>query len=79
MIVWPTQNMGFVDWADSLRLTRPDLTSNYITISEDQWQDWAFNLLQNNDLIRLNAPFPYGFADWRDWAERFISALGAAA
>jgi hypothetical protein len=66
--------LALQDWADQVcldldangplsRLTNPDL-----------WQDWAVQFLSLNSIGR-NLPNPYGFKEWRDWAERFCGAL----
>ena len=63
-----------LDWADQLVL---DL-GRYGVIgrleSEDEWQDWAMQLLNNTTLGR-NLPNPYNFTEWKDWAERLCGAL----
>lgn len=78
MIVWPTQNMTFKDWADSLRLTRKDLRINPIVIDEKKWQYWAFQILQNKQCQTANAPQPNEYPSWREWAMRFINAFGSS-
>ena len=46
----------------------------------DEWQDWASSLIGDPDFIGLDAPDPYNFDDWREWAQLFFltQELGTA-
>lgn len=60
------------DWADfvTLPLEAIGVTPRRL-LDPDNWQDWAFNLIQSSSLQGFNVPDPRGFDDWRDWAFRF--------
>ena len=37
----------------------------------ENWRDWAAHAISLGGLQAKNAPNPYQFDDWREWAERF--------
>lgn len=77
MITWPTKNTSFIDWRDTLVLTRPDIDINPRVNSEDEWREWAGRLIQSAVCQTANSPRPEGFKDWRSWADAFIKSFGA--
>lgn len=38
----------------------------------EDWQNWAMNLVGDPDEIGRDAPIPYDFDDWREWASLFF-------
>jgi hypothetical protein len=38
----------------------------------DKWQDWAVSLIGDPDDIGQDAPDPYQYDDWREWASLFF-------
>ena len=72
----PTQQQSFGDWADSLRFLRPDFEIQPIVVDIDDWQDYAFRLMQSTILQTANAPRPDSFDNWQDWAQELIKTLG---
>lgn len=79
MIIWPTRSTKFIDWADSLRLTRPDIEINPRIDNEKEWRKWASHLIQSQPCQNVNAPRPDNFARWENWADAFIKAFGTQA
>lgn len=43
--------------------------------SEDEWATWANALFSVPDLVAQGIPQPIGFANWREWAERFVGTV----
>lgn len=41
----------------------------------DEWQDWAAGFVRAQELAQRVLPDPYGFPDWREWAERAAPML----
>jgi hypothetical protein len=62
------------DWADQVALDLDRFGSFGRLDHPDNWQNWAMQFLNNTSLGR-NFPLPYDFADWREWAERFVQIL----
>lgn len=65
--------MDVIEWTDKMN---PILIpyGGFIGKLEDpaQWQDWARSVILINNQWQGQAPNPYEFTDWRDWAERFL-------
>jgi hypothetical protein len=72
MITMP-YNMTLADWADQVVLDL-DRYGAFSKLEGDDWQNWGVQFLNNNNLNRY-IPIPYGFDDWREWAERFCGAF----
>lgn len=70
MITRPT-GLTLNDWADAIVLDL-DRYGAFGRLSDEDWQGWGVQFL-NNSLIGKNLPNPYGFLDWREWAERLCS------
>lgn len=64
MIVRPV-GISLRDWADQLTL---DL--NVQRLDGPDWQPWGASIS-----VVYSIPNPYGFADWREWADRVCNAL----
>jgi hypothetical protein len=73
MITMPT-GMELLDWASQVIIDLDAYGSFGRLDDPTRWQDWGVQFL-NNTTIGRNLPIPYGFTDWRDWAERFVGAL----
>jgi len=67
--------IGLRDWADQIVL---DL-STYGVLSrlddEDKWQDWGLQFCAISGLSQKNVPNPFSYADWREWAQRFVQMV----
>lgn len=77
-ITLPT-NMAYEDWFNQLQIDQPTLTEVPTRPMEDNWVNDVELLLRNNQCALLNSPRPDGFANWRDWADRFIQSFGGQA
>jgi hypothetical protein len=66
--------MTLTDWADSVILSVGDAWAFGRLQDESRWQDWAVAFLRGN-YSQKNAPDPYAFTDWRDWAMRVYTML----
>ena len=72
-ITLPT-GMKLGDWADQVALDLDPYGAFGRLQDESQWQDWGMQFV-NNATLRENIPIPYGFSDWKDWAERFCQVV----
>ena len=68
------RGMTLTDWADSVILSVGDAWAFGRLQDESRWQDWAVAFLRGN-YSQKNAPDPYAFDDWRDWAMRVYTML----
>ncbi len=66
-------NMTLTDWADQVVLDL-DQYGAFSKLEGEDWQNWGVQFLNNNSLGRY-IPIPYGFTDWKEWAERFCGAF----
>jgi hypothetical protein len=66
--------MKLGDWADQVALDLDPYGAFGRLQDESQWQDWGMQFV-NNATLRENIPIPYGFSDWKDWAERFCQVV----
>ncbi len=73
MITMPT-GMELLDWASQVIIDLDAYGSFGRLDAPDRWQDWGMQFL-NNTTIGRNLPIPYGFMDWREWAERLVGSL----
>jgi hypothetical protein len=74
MIITMPTNMELLDWAAQINLDLDSFGAFGRLDNPDRWQDWGMQFL-NNTTIGRNLPVPYGFTDWREWAERLVGAL----
>jgi hypothetical protein len=68
--------MDLLDWADQISYDLDPYAAIGKLERVEDWQDWAANIL-NNATLSPNFPNPYGFDNWRDWAERFCRSGGS--
>lgn len=65
--------MNVIEWADSLNRFQEIGTGTAEKLEDpENWQEWAMNLVGDPDLIGQDAPVPYDFDDWREWASLFF-------
>lgn len=76
MITWPTVNTQFIDWRDTLVLTRPDIDINPRINKEIEWKNWANQVVQSSVCQTVGSPRSDAFDDWRLWAQAFIKSFG---
>lgn len=67
--------MGLRDWADSIILDLSTYGALIRLDDEDKWQEWALQFCVISGLSQKNVPYPYDFADWRSWAQRFVGVV----
>lgn len=65
--------MGVVEWADRLAMFHEIGNGTTSKLNDpDKWQAWAMNLIGDPDEIGRDAPNPFQFEDWREWAYAFF-------
>ena len=74
MIITLPTGMELLDWAAQIIIDLDSYGSFGRLDNPNRWQDWGMQFL-NNTTIGRNLPIPYGFEDWREWAERFCQCL----
>jgi len=74
MIITRPTNMELLDWSSQVIIDLDAYGSFGRLQDPERWQDWGMQFL-NNTTIGRNLPIPYGFTDWREWAERLVGAL----
>lgn len=67
--------IGLIDWTDQVSLDLEKYTTARKLMDETKWQDWAVQFSAYGFLPGDQPPNPYGFDDWREWAERFCEAV----
>ena len=73
MMVLPT-GMELKDWADAVTLFLSTFDS-IGALQDDKWQEWGARLTLALTLSGFTIPDPYGFTDWRAWAQRLCEEL----
>ncbi len=64
--------MTVIEWTDRMALPVSGTGTTIERLDDpNEWQDWAAELLDTPNLEGQNAPNPYQFDDWREWAMRF--------
>jgi len=66
--------MELLDWAAQVIIDLDPYGSFGRLQDPSRWQDWAVQFL-NSTFIGRNLPNPYGFNNWKEWAERLVGAL----
>jgi hypothetical protein len=74
MIITMPTGMELLDWASQIIIDLDAYGSFGRLDDANHWRDWGMQFL-NNTTIGRNLPIPYGFTDWREWAERLVGAL----
>jgi hypothetical protein len=74
MIITLPTGMELLDWASQINLDLDPYGTFGRLDDPNRWQDWGVQFL-NNTTIGRNLPNPYGFTDWREWAERMVGSL----
>lgn len=80
-IINPTGFSNVIDWADQMTGQLGFLSDNeagsdpnYEQLNNpDEWQDWAMGLFGGTDRLGQDAPDPYAYDNWREWAERLFA------
>jgi hypothetical protein len=79
MIVTPTRDTTFEEWAASLRLLRPDIEIQPMNPSENGWKEWGNQVAQSQSCQKYSVPRTDGFETWQKWVFAFIQAFGTNA
>ncbi len=66
--------LNVFDWADNVCTDLRNFGVVGALMTADGWQDWGVQLL-NNPSLGNALPNPYGFDNWRTWAERLCDSL----
>ncbi len=74
MMIPQPMDMTLQQWTDAAVLALDNFDSIGRMFGED-WQDWGVRLMTPLSLSGLNLPDPYGFTDWREWAQRLCEEL----
>jgi hypothetical protein len=80
-IINPQGFDNVIEWADfmtgSLGFFSDQICGsdpNYERLDDpDRWQSWAMGVFGGVDALGQDAPDPYAYDDWREWAARLFS------
>lgn len=61
-------------WMDAVNLTLAAYGPTTV-LKGDDWVLWAHNIISLPKVSVFSPPDPRGFADWREWAERFVECV----
>jgi len=65
--------MGVIEWTNGMNSFYEIGTGTVQSLEkEEDWQEWAMNLVGDPDEIGRDAPNPFDFEDWREWASAFF-------
>ena len=65
------RGMTLTDWCDNMSLVLDSMVIPEKLLHEDEWREWATNIIDTPNFEGQNVPNPYQFDDWREWAMRF--------
>ena len=61
-------------WADFMTPLFERFSENFPRLDDEtQWQEWASTVFGDVDPIGQDAPDPFAYDDWREWAERLFA------
>ena len=69
--------MSAVAWADAMVLELDALGNLGRLESDNEWREWAAQLLNLPSISGSIVPNPYEFGTWQEWAERLNDGLAA--
>ncbi len=69
------RGMNMLAWADSTALQLDQYGSVFRLDTEDNWREWAAYVISLPVVNTSDPPQPDDFADFRDWAQRFVGAF----
>ncbi len=64
-----------VEWSDRFALLYGSSEPIEKLDDPDKWQDWAVNIVGRPGTLGFNAPNPYWFNDWKEWASRLFQTV----
>ena len=69
------QYLSFADWADQITYELASYGLPQQTNKVENWQQWAFNVVQLPGIAARYPANPLGFSKWSDWAELFLRSV----
>lgn len=75
MSINPYYMAGFQAWASFMVPTLERFGPVPNPPIEDGWKNWASDVVSLDGLLTRNAPSPFGFVAWQDWAARLIEVV----
>lgn len=71
MTVIDPRYFDVMTWTDRMAQILGPITPPEKLVNAEEWREWAVNLLDTPTKEGQNAPNPYQFDSWQEWAERF--------
>ncbi len=65
------RGMTVIDWTDNMGFVLDKMVIPERLDDPTKWRGWATNILDTPSFEGQNAPDPYQFDDWMEWAMRF--------
>lgn len=65
------RGMTLTDWTDNMSFILDKMVLVERLDNEEEWREWATNIIDTPTFEGQNVPNPYQFDDWREWAMRF--------
>jgi len=65
------RGMTVTEWTDRMAAPLSTMVIPERLDDPDKWREWATNILDTPNFEGQNAPNPYQFDNWMDWAMRF--------
>ena len=59
-----------VEWSDRMKLLLDRESENFPRLDDPmEWQQWASGVFGDVDPIGQDAPDPFAYDDWKEWAQ----------
>ena len=72
-VIDPRGFQDVITWADFMVPLLEQESQNFPRLDDpEEWQNWAAAIFGDVDQIGQDAPDPYTFDNWREWAERLF-------
>lgn len=71
MTVLDPRYMTVIEWTDRMAQLLDPMVIPERLLEPSLWREWATNILDTPNFEGQNAPNPYQFDDWEEWAMRF--------
>lgn len=69
------RGMHLAEWCDAATHTLNKYGPIPVLLAIEDWQQWAFDVLQLPRIAKYAPPDPRRFNDWREWVFRFNQAV----
>lgn len=74
MIIDPRGFETVTQWADFMVPLFEQTSENFPRLDDpEEWQQWAATVFGDVDPIGQDAPDPYTYDNWREWAQRLFA------